>query len=70
VRDAVKFVVKILKLSESTMINEDKSRLASAPHNVRLVCDTQKLTACTGWKPTMELDDIIGEMIGAKLEND
>jgi len=50
------------------MINEDKSRLASTLDNVRLVGDTRKLTACTGWKATMELDDIIGEMIDAKLE--
>jgi GDP-D-mannose dehydratase len=68
VYDVVKSVLKILELPESTMINEDKSRLASTRHNVQLVGDTQKLTACTGWKATMELDDIIGEMIDAKLE--
>ena len=68
VHDAVKSVVKILELPESTMINEDKSRLASTRHNVQLVGDTQKLSACTGWKPIMELNDIIGEMIDAKLD--
>ena len=67
VNDVVKTVIEKLQLPGSTMINEDKSRLVKSKPQVPLVGDSRKLTALTGWRPTIGFDDMIGKIIDARL---
>lgn len=67
VNDVIKYVIKKLKLPDSTTINEDKSRLVKPNQNIPLVGDFRKLTERTGWKPTVGFDELIAKIIDARL---